>query len=118
MTFEGRVALITGSGRGIGKESAMQMARKGATIVLNDTDDSLLQQAEEDIKSTGSQVLAVNADVTKPDQVLDMITQASDLYGGIDILVNNVGGSLRTPRFLEEVTEETWDRAPKLLYPI
>ena len=110
MTFEGRVALITGSGRGIGKESAMQMARKGATIVLNDTDDSLLRQAEEDIKSTGSQVLAVNADVTKPDQVLDMITQASDLYGGIDILVNNVGGSLRTPRFLEEITEETWDR--------
>lgn len=114
MTFDGRVALITGSGRGIGKESAIQMAKKGATIILNDTDDALLQKAKEEIESLGAKVLAVNADVTKPEPVLKMVRTASDLYGGIDILVNNVGGSLRTPRFLEEVTEETWARVVNL----
>ncbi len=108
MTFENKVALITGSGRGIGKEAAMQMAKLGASIVLNDIDQERLDQAEKDVRATGAKVLAINADVTSPEQVQQMVDRAVEEFGGIDILVNNSGGSLGTPRYLEETTEEDW----------
>ncbi|HBY92889.1 MAG TPA: hypothetical protein DEP84_02830 [Chloroflexi bacterium] len=110
MTFEGKVALLTGSGRGIAKEAALQMAAQGAAIVLNDIVEERLRQAEADVKATGADVLAVNADVTKPQQVQEMVARAVHIFGSVDILVNSAGGSLQTPRFLEEISEEDWAR--------
>ncbi len=92
MKLEGQVALITGSGQGIGKATALTMAGEGAGIVLNDIVDERLKRAESDVKAAGVKVLAVNADVTRREQVERMVDQAVDTFGKIDILVNNVGG--------------------------
>ena len=110
MSFQGKVAFITGSGRGIGREAAVQMARKGADIVLCDVVEERLKQAEAEIQEAGARVLALRADVTAPQQVRQMVNQAVETLGSVDILVNNAGGSLETPRFLEQVSEEDWAR--------
>ncbi|HBY92904.1 MAG: SDR family oxidoreductase [Ardenticatenaceae bacterium] len=110
MRFEGKVALVTGAGRGIGKAAAMMMAREGAVVVFNDIRDDLLAQAREEATAVGTEVLAINADVTRRPAVKAMVDQVIKSFGKIDILVNNVGGSLRTPRFIEQISLTDWWR--------
>ena len=89
MRFQGKIALVTGAARGVGKATVTRFSQEGATVVINDIDlkaaDSLAQQ----ITRTGSSGIALKADVSKNTEVEAMINRVIDDYGKIDILVNN-----------------------------
>ncbi len=106
MIFEGKVALITGSGKGMGKATAVRLAGEGAAVVLNDVRQDLLGQSEKDIADTGARVLAINADVTDSRQVKQMVDRTIEEFGRIDILVNNAGATWGSNRL--DVSEEDW----------
>jgi 3-oxoacyl-[acyl-carrier protein] reductase len=90
--LSGRIAIVTGSGQGIGKAVALELARRGASIVTNDISGCCADDALEEIcEATGCDGLAVTADVTDADQVNDMVKQVMDKFGKVDIVVNNAG---------------------------
>jgi len=93
--LEGKVALITGSSRGIGLATAHELARRGARIVLNGRGGERLDNALKSLESQGAEVIAAPADVTDPDACRAMIDKAVDTFGRFDILVNNAGLSMR-----------------------
>jgi NAD(P)-dependent dehydrogenase (short-subunit alcohol dehydrogenase family) len=105
--LEGRVALITGAGRGIGAACARVMSRRGADVVINYCHSA--QEAEDvanDVRSLGRRAFVVQADVSKPDQVQAMVNQALAEFGRIDILVNNAGRHNHIP--IDEMALEQW----------
>ena len=89
--LEGKVALITGSGRGIGRELALMLAKDGAHIVVNDLDADPGNQTVEDIIAMGAKAVACNGSVTDDDFPERFINTAIDTFGGLDIIVNNAG---------------------------
>jgi 3-oxoacyl-[acyl-carrier protein] reductase len=105
--FSGRIALITGSGQGIGKEVALELARHGATIVTNDVTGCCADDTLEEVRALGADGLAITADVSDPAQVDAMMTQIIDTYGQIDILVNNAGTT--RDNLIVRMPEEEWD---------
>jgi 3-oxoacyl-[acyl-carrier protein] reductase len=105
--FSGRIALITGSGQGIGKEVALELARRGATIVTNDVTGCCADDTLEEARALGADGLAITADVSDPAQVDAMMTQIIDAYGQIDILVNNAGTT--RDNLIIRMPEEEWD---------
>ena len=102
-----KVAIVTGSGRGIGRAIALKLAENEATIVVNDIDRSAQTVAEE-IKATGKKSLAVTADVTSATDVANMVDTAIATFGRIDILVNNAG--INCDQLLMRMSEEDWDK--------
>lgn len=108
MRFTDKVALVTGSGRGIGKATALRFAQeKAEAVILVDLASDRLAQAKQDVEATGSKVLAFEADVTNSKRVNELVAQAKDQYGRIDVLVNNVGASWGEKGL--DVTESDWD---------
>ena len=89
--LEGKVALITGSGRGIGRELALMLSKDGAHIVVNDLDADPANQTVEDITAMGGKAVACNGSVTDDDFPERFINTALDTFGGLDIIVNNAG---------------------------
>ena len=102
MTFEGRVALVTGAARGIGRAVAAALAAQKAGVVLNDVgpEDKLQAVALELSAATGAKVIAIAADVKRYDEVQAMVRQVDRTFNRLDILVNNAGiirrGSIET----------------------
>jgi len=114
--LEGKTAIITGAGRGIGREVALLYAREGARVIVNDLgvsvdgegkDNSPAQMVVDEIKAAGGEALANYADVADMDQAEDLVRTALNEWGKLDILVN-VAGILRD-RMLFNMTEEEWD---------
>lgn len=104
--LSGKVALITGAGKGIGRGVALELARRGTDIVVNDWQS--MREAEGlalTIRGLGRRALVVQADVSDADGVGRMISQSAHAFGGIDILVNNAAFSVRKP-FLEMTIDE------------
>ncbi len=93
--YSGKVAIITGSSRGIGKAIALELAKKGALIVLNGRNTDRLTEAEKLVKSVHQNVIAVCSDVSTIEGCQLLIDQTISAFGKIDILVNNVGVSMR-----------------------
>ena len=89
--LEGKVALITGSGRGIGRELALMLSKDGAHIVVNDLDADPGNQTVEDVIAMGGKAVACNGSVTDDDFPEKFINTALDTFGGLDIIVNNAG---------------------------
>jgi NAD(P)-dependent dehydrogenase (short-subunit alcohol dehydrogenase family) len=89
--FEGQVALVTGAGGGIGLATASAFAQAGASVIVADSDATLLETAADGLRAAGYQVLAVTCDVTDRDQVKAMIEQAVRTYGRLDAAFNNAG---------------------------
>ncbi|GAB4324435.1 MAG: 3-oxoacyl-[acyl-carrier-protein] reductase [Promethearchaeota archaeon] len=89
--LEGKVAIITGSGRGIGKSIAMLFVKEGAKVVINDIDPGPLDETVAEIKAMGGECIGVVADVTNEEQVQAMVQKCVEAFGGVDILVNNAG---------------------------
>ena len=114
MRFRDKVALVTGSGSGIGRAIAAQLGREGASVVLNDIDQALLDEALAQLRAEGVQAIAVQADVTSAESVERMVRRARDEFGRIDVLVNNAGGSMNHPIHLLELTVEMWDKVMDL----
>jgi meso-butanediol dehydrogenase/(S,S)-butanediol dehydrogenase/diacetyl reductase len=121
--LDGKVAIVTGAGRGIGRAIALELAKEGANIVVVDTDrlESKYNQygtteingykaavkVAEEIRAIGRRAMAIESDVTKWDQVKAMVKKALDEFGKIDILVNNAG--VITVASVMDLTEEEWD---------
>jgi 3-oxoacyl-[acyl-carrier protein] reductase len=108
MQLTGKTALITGSGRGLGKAIALKLANMGANIVLNDiaSSDSVDSTAEE-FRQAGFAVTVTKGDVRSPEDVKLMFKTAIDEFGSVDILVNNAGITRDKPIAL--MSEEDWD---------
>ena len=91
MKLESRVAIVTGSGKGLGKAIAGRLAREGARVVVTDVNETAMEETVELIKSGGASAVAVRCDITDPGQVQAMVVACASEFGGIDILVNNAG---------------------------
>ena len=87
----GKVAVITGSGRGIGKAAALQFAREGAKVVVSDIDAEPAESTVAEITAKGGSAVSLVGDVTAPDFAENLIKAAIDRWGGLHILVNNAG---------------------------
>ena len=113
---EGRICIVTGAGRGIGREHALALAGQGARVVVNDvggaTDGSgsSATPAEEvvaEITTTGGQAVVNSDDISSFDGAQRLITQAIDTFGGLDVVVNNAG--ILRDRMLVNMSEDEWD---------
>ena len=104
--LDGKVALITGSGRGIGRSIAMKLAADGARLVINDLDADPAQETVEAIKAMGGEAVACVGSVTAPDFSERFIGAAVENYKGIDIIVNNAGYTW--DNVIQKMTAEQW----------
>ena len=108
-TFQGKVALVTGAGLGLGRAAALAFAREGAKVVVADIDGKNGQQTVDMIKKAGGEALFIKTDVSKAAEVEAMVSKTVKTYGRLDCAHNNVGiEELPTP--LTEGAEEQWDR--------
>jgi len=108
MNLEGKVAVVTGASRGIGRAIALELAQRGASVVVNyhsSVDEA--HQVVEAIEGQGGRAVAVQADVGDLDQATRLIEAAIDTFDGIDILVNNAGTT--RDQLLMLMSEEDWD---------
>ena len=92
LKLRGKVALVTGSSRGIGLATAKAFAAEGCRIMLSARSTEQLRETEEALRTTGAEVAAHAADVGSPDDAARLIEVTVAAYGGIDIIINNVGG--------------------------
>lgn len=108
--MEGRIAIISGSRRGIGRAIALVFAQAGADIIVADvvTEDGLLEAVAKEIRGLGRRSLAVQVDISQKTSVDNLVQKVIDEFGVIDILVNNAGMVVPLP--LIEHSEEDWDR--------
>jgi 3-oxoacyl-[acyl-carrier protein] reductase len=105
--LRGRVAVVVASSRGLGKAAARELAREGARVVISARgQEELVATAEEIRQQTGSAVLPVIADVTRPPEIEALVRAAEQEFGHIDILVNNAGGP--PPGQFTDMTDEDW----------
>jgi 3-oxoacyl-[acyl-carrier protein] reductase len=107
MELQGQVAIVTGAGRGIGRATALELARLGADIAVAELDRATAERTTAEIRNLGRRALAVPTDVTSPPGLDTMVAATRNALGRIDILVNNAG-IYRAAATLE-VTEEHWD---------
>jgi NAD(P)-dependent dehydrogenase (short-subunit alcohol dehydrogenase family) len=114
--LEGRVAIVTGAGRGIGRAHALELARHGAAVVVNDygvslagegTGESPADEVVAEIEAAGGRAVSNGGDVADFEHASTLVQQAIDAFGGLDILVNNAG--FVRDRMLVNTSEEEWD---------
>jgi 3-hydroxybutyrate dehydrogenase len=91
MMVENKVVIITGSARGIGFEIGKHFAESGAKVVLSDINDEAVKEAAESLKQLGYDSIGIKADVTKEEDIVNMVKEAKETYGSIDIVINNAG---------------------------
>ena len=97
-SFSGKVALVTGAGKNIGKAIALDLAREGASVIVNGRSDRALVDATvAEINAAGGQAIGALADVTNPEEVARMVDAAVASFGGLDIVVSNAGLRRQTP---------------------
>ncbi len=107
MRLDEKVAIVTGSGSGLGKAAVLLMAREGASVVVNGRNVAAIDKVVTEITRAGGTAIGVKADVSKRSDVRDLMKTTVEKFGQIDILVNNAGIVRRRP-FLE-LTDEDWD---------
>ncbi len=105
--LEGKTALVTGAGRGIGKAIAVRLANEGAKVIVNDKDIAYAEHVADKLRKKRFEAIAVRADITVWQDVTALFTAAEKAYGGVDILVNNAG--IRLPSQIQKLTETDWD---------
>ena len=118
---EGRVAIITGAGRGIGREHALLLAHHGAKVVVNDLGGSMdgegndagpAQQVVDEVKAMGGEAVANTDDISDWDGAERLVQTAIDTFGGLDVLINNAG--ILRDRMLTNMSEAEWDAVIKV----
>jgi 3-oxoacyl-[acyl-carrier protein] reductase len=106
-TLEGKVALVSGSGRGIGREIALKLASEGAKVVINDLDEAPARETLADILAAGGEAVACIGSVTDADFGERFVKTAVDTYGGLDIIINNAGYTWDS--VIQKMTDDQWD---------
>lgn len=108
MELKGKTALVTGSAKGLGKRTALQLAENGCNLIINYQESELeAEQVKRQIESLGCRAIAVQADITTTAGVDKLAETAESWAGGVDILVNNAGPFVRKRRLFSEYDEET-----------
>lgn len=107
-TLEGKVAVITGSARGIGKAIAVLFSKEGAKVVVSDVDDEAGVKTADEIKGMGFEVIYAHCDVSDPHEAEELVKAALDAFGALDILVNNAG--ITRDALLVRMKDEDWQR--------
>jgi NAD(P)-dependent dehydrogenase (short-subunit alcohol dehydrogenase family) len=113
MRFQGKVALITAAGAGIGRATAAIIGREGGSVVAVDLDQGLLDRLAADVTAAGGKALGIRADALDAGAVQGVVRRAVEAFGRIDVLVNAVGGSTVIPRpaaALDELTLAEWQK--------
>ncbi len=109
MDLSERVAIVTGGGRGIGREIALKLAEVGATVVINDVGDSTpAESVAEEIRKMGRESLVILADVNQSTEVTSLVDKAVEKYGKVDILVNNAG--ITRDQLIMRMSDDDWDK--------
>jgi 3-oxoacyl-[acyl-carrier protein] reductase len=109
MKLKEKIALVTGSSRGVGRAIAVGFAKEGAKVLVNYTsNEKAAAEVVEEIRSIGTQAVAVKADVAQKADAEKLVQAAIDEFGGLDILVNNAG--FTRPAMMLKMTEDQWDR--------
>lgn len=108
MKLKGKVAIITGAGRGIGRGIALRLAQDGADVVVNDINSETVNKVVKEIEALGRKAIAFVADVSNGTAVYSMVEQAVAEFGKLDIMVANAG--IAQVKQAIEITEEDWDR--------
>lgn len=106
-TLDGKVAIITGAGRGIGRAAALKLASQGAKIVVNDLDAEPAADTVTAIKTAGGAAVAVPGSVAAADFAARFVNTAVETYGGLDIIVNNAGFTWDS--VIQKMSDEQWD---------
>jgi NAD(P)-dependent dehydrogenase (short-subunit alcohol dehydrogenase family) len=118
---DGRVAIVTGAGRGIGREHSLMLAETGAKVVVNDLGGSMdgvggdagpAPQVVDEIKAMGGEAVANTDDISDWEGAQRLINSAVETFGGLDVLINNAG--ILRDRMLTNMTEEEWDAVIKV----
>jgi D-sorbitol dehydrogenase (acceptor) len=107
MRLEGKVAIVTGGGSGIGRGICLRYGQEGAKVVVADLNAEAAASVAEEVRAAGGEASGIAVDVRKQDQVQALVDHAVEAFGGVDILVNNAGVGKIIPFF--ETTEADWD---------
>src|SRR6478672_13690525 len=105
--LDGKVAIVSGSGRGIGREIALKFAAEGALVVVNDLDPEPAEETAADITAAGGEAVVCAGSVSADGFAERFVGTAVDAYGGLDIIVNNAGYTWDT--VIQKMTDEQWD---------
>jgi len=109
MKLKDKIALVTGSSRGVGRSVALGFAKQGANVVVNYTsNENAANEVVEAIQSMGGKAIAVKADVAQKAEAENLVNSAIDTFGRLDILVNNAG--FTRPSMMIKMTEDQWDQ--------
>lgn len=110
-----KIALVTGSSKGLGYATALQLAKEGCKVAINGRDEARIKNAAENIeKETGSQVIGLAGDASLPDVPAKLIQQTVDAFGGLDILITNTGGP--QPGSIDSLDEDAWQKGIDLCF--
>ncbi|RJP54774.1 MAG: glucose 1-dehydrogenase [Deltaproteobacteria bacterium] len=107
MRVKDKVAVVTGSGRGIGEATVRRLSEEGAKVVITDINEENAIKVANEIKAKGGQAIGVKSDVTKIDEVEALMKKAVEEFGKLDILVNNAG--FNRDMLIKDMTEKDWD---------
>lgn len=108
MNFKGKVVIVTGAGKGLGRAISVAFAREGAVVVLAEIDTVTGKETESEINSSGGSAYFIRTDVRQPNEIVDLVKETFDRSGRIDILINNagIGSNLVSPL---DLPVEAWD---------
>lgn len=108
MRFEGKVAIVTGSGKGIGKTIIQRLAQEGALVTVTDLNKDTCEETALEINQSGGKAIAVEGDVSKAEDAKTIIEKTIEAYGRIEILINNAG--IVKDKLITEMEEQDWDQ--------
>src|SRR5262245_38510850 len=106
--FNGKVAVVTGAGSGIGRAMAERFAAAGMKVVLADVEQGALNHAEQELKAKGATVRAVQTDVSRPEAVEALAHEAVAAFGGVHVLCNNAGVAAAGPMWERSLADWQW----------
>lgn len=107
--LDGKVAIVTGAGSGIGQATAARFASEGASVVIADVNEASGQETLQEIEQAGGTAALVPTDVAKAEQVAQMVAETASRFGKLDILVNSAATLINTP-LIQDTDEADWDR--------